>query len=206
MEAYCKAHPLKHLPVGYRFAQVPLEGGGQKGQADVAAAAAAEVPVNIESSARVLLLGLGADEQFGGYSRHKTAFRGGGWPRMRSEMDLDVERLWRRNLGRDDRCCSDHGREIRLPYLDEGVMSFAAVLPLPLLVDPTDIKGRGDKRVVRDVARLLGLTHAASLVKRAIQFGSRVAKQSNVRCFGSNSKASGSATYGGRGGAEEDDG
>ena len=133
------------------------------------------------------------------------------------------------------------GREIRLPYLDEGVMSFAAVLPLPLvragiprtvesvlsvfdqaaavltvghamlalvcqLVDPTDIKGRGDKRVIRDVARLLGLTHAASLVKRAIQFGSRVAKQSNVRCFGSNSKASGSATYGGRGGAEEDDG
>jgi hypothetical protein len=39
------------------------------------------------------------------------------------------------------------------------------------------------------VARLLGLPRAAALPKRAIQFGSRIAKQSNTREFGSNRKA-----------------
>jgi len=27
-------------------------------------------------------------------------------------MAADMERIWTRNLGRDDRCLSDHGREV----------------------------------------------------------------------------------------------
>ena len=34
---------------------------------------------------------------------------------------LDAARLWRRNMGRDDRLVSDRGREARFPFLDEGV-------------------------------------------------------------------------------------
>ncbi|KAI7892225.1 asparagine synthase-domain-containing protein [Mucor mucedo] len=39
-----------------------------------------------ESHARVLISGLGADEQLGGYSRHREAFRQGSWEKLIQEM------------------------------------------------------------------------------------------------------------------------
>ena len=39
-----------------------------------------------ESPARVLISGLGADEQLGGYSRHREAFRQGGWEKLIAEV------------------------------------------------------------------------------------------------------------------------
>jgi asparagine synthetase B (glutamine-hydrolysing) len=147
----------------------------------------------VRSSATVLLLGIGADEQMGGYGRHRSAFRAGGWAALQRELILDVARLWRRNLGRDDRVCSDHGREVRLPFLDEDVMALVASLPLPLLADLRLGHGIGDKRVLRAAARIAGLGPSTCLVKRAIQFGSRIAKHSNVHAFGSNRAAAGDA-------------
>ena len=46
--------------------------------------------------------------------------------------------------------------------------------------------GIGDKRLLRAALRDLGLPRAAARVKRAIQFGSRLGKLSNVQHFGSN--------------------
>ncbi len=43
----------------------------------------------------------------------------GGWSRLQAELDLDTSRLWKRNLGRDDRIVAAHAREVRQPYLDE---------------------------------------------------------------------------------------
>jgi asparagine synthetase B (glutamine-hydrolysing) len=78
----------------------------------------------------VLLLGMGADEQFGGYSRHRAAFAAGSWPRLSQELAEDVGRIASRNLGRDDRIVSDHAREARFPYLDEDVVSWLNALPV----------------------------------------------------------------------------
>lgn len=44
-----------------------------------------------QSTARVLLSGLGADEQLGGYSRHREAFRQGGWQQMINEVRMILE-------------------------------------------------------------------------------------------------------------------
>jgi hypothetical protein len=52
------------------------------------------------SRARVLLVGTGADEQMAGYSRHRSVYRAHGYSRMRSELALDMGRLWQRNLVR----------------------------------------------------------------------------------------------------------
>ena len=44
-------------------------------------------------------------------------------------------------------------------------------------MDPTmDVNGVGDKRLLREAARSLGLVGAASRRKRAMQFGSRSAR------------------------------
>ena len=63
--------------------------------------------------------------------------------------------------------------------------------------------GVGDKLILRQAAAMLGLDAAKGLVKRAIHFGSRIAKQNNVRCFGSNRSASGSHAYEGGGGGSK---
>ncbi|OAE20355.1 hypothetical protein AXG93_209s1230 [Marchantia polymorpha subsp. ruderalis] len=143
----------------------------------------------VQSEARVLLVGSGADEQCGGYGRHRTKFKQGGWVMLDAEMRLDFNRIWKRNLGRDDRCLSDHGKEARFPFLDEDVVAALLNLPLWDVVNMEEPAGCGEKKVLRQVARLLGLKSASSLPKRAIQFGSRIARESNRKDFGSNRAA-----------------
>jgi hypothetical protein len=111
----------------------------------------------ITSQAKILLSGVGADEQMAGYGRHRTTYQRGGYEALRSELRMEVNRLWTRNLGRDDRCLSDHGKELRFPYLDEDVMAYLDELPLELKCDMTRQLGEGDKLVLRKVAQMIGV-------------------------------------------------
>ena len=167
------------------------------------------VRVPYASRARVLLLGQGADEQCAGYSRHRAAFRAGAssgeairalakedgpaeglspardWEALGDAVRLDATRLWRRNMGRDDRLVSDRGREARFPFLDEGVAARLLATPLCDVADLSESQELGDKLLIRAAARRLGMHRAAARAKRAIQFGSRVSKRFDSRAFGS---------------------
>ena len=192
------------------------------------------------SHAKVVLLGMGADETLGGYTRYRRFFQREGMAGAQRELERDFARLWQRNLGRDDRVTMDSGREPRFPFLDEGVLrtlewivlkrrnnilatqdhlrggrtaggshggvtdlpsspasssstaatasAGAAVSPpassdelLRLALEPIVSfrlpAGEGDKRVLRRVASVLGLSDVTHLQKRAIQFGSRIAER-----------------------------
>ncbi|KAJ3674298.1 hypothetical protein LUZ60_004914 [Juncus effusus] len=142
-----------------------------------------------ESKSKVVLIGSGADEQCAGYGRHRTKFRLEGWSGLNEEMRIDMQRIWKRNLGRDDRCVSDHGKEARFPFLDEDVIQTLLDLPLWEIANLNEPIGTGDKKILRQVAMLLGLHEAAKMPKRAIQFGSRIAQESNKKNFGSNRAA-----------------
>lgn len=139
--------------------------------------------------ARVLLSGLGADELFGGYTRHATAFARSGHAGLVEELKLDFQRIGRRNLGRDDRVTSHWAREVRYPFLDEDLVPW--VLQLPTWQKCGYELGAGNahtdvcleapsfaaaKLALRLAAWNLGLKGAASEKKRAIQFGARSAK------------------------------
>ena len=111
-----------------------------------------------------------------GYGRHRTQFLKNGWVGMSKELDMDISRLWNRNLDRDDRVISSHGKEVRSPFLDESFIAHIRQLPLWHITNMNLPPGTGDKQILRKAAQILGIGQAASFVKRAIQFGSNIAK------------------------------
>lgn len=78
-------------------------------------------PLQVTSQAKVVLSGLGADEVWGGYSRYRTAAVKSGLAGLQAEMSLDLNRLWHRNMARDDRVISHNAKEARFPFLDRRV-------------------------------------------------------------------------------------
>ncbi|RKF74666.1 Asparagine synthetase domain-containing protein C4F6.11c [Golovinomyces cichoracearum] len=143
--------------------------------------------------ARVLLSGLGADELFGGYSRHSLAFRRSGFPGLLYELELDLNRLGKRNLGRDDRVISHWGKEARYPFLDEALVKWAIESPIPEKCGfgisknfmPTNFEFEPGKLVLRLLSYKLGMISTAMEKKRAIQFGARTAKMETSKVKGS---------------------
>ncbi|BFZ56070.1 hypothetical protein PYCC9005_003112 [Savitreella phatthalungensis] len=148
------------------------------------------------TEAKVFFSGLGADEQLGGYSRHRAAAgrddepeketEAGTRDHLHAELQLDLDRLPYRNLGRDDRIVSRWGRECRWPFLDEELVGWLCTLPVDIkcvlgqsaksLQDVLGDDLPGDKIVLRLAAQKLGLPLAAREKKRAVQFGARSAR------------------------------
>jgi hypothetical protein len=61
------------------------------------------------------------------------------------------------------------------------------------IADLTEPPGIGDKKILRLAAHKVGLKISNQFVKRAIQFGTRVAKLTNQKYHGSNRKGKGDA-------------
>lgn len=124
------------------------------------------------TTARVLMSGLGADELFGGYSRHGAAHASRGYRGLVDELKLDVGRLGKRNLGRDDRVMAHWGREVRFPFLDEALVRWAMALPAWEKCDfggADEVTGLdAEKRVLRLLSLNLGMTEVAREKKRAV--------------------------------------
>ncbi|EEA20508.1 hypothetical protein TMatcc_000489 [Talaromyces marneffei ATCC 18224] len=170
-----------------------------RGQGTVATSDSSDTTTIYTTTARVLLSGLGADELFAGYGRHGIAFARKGFQGLIDEIDLDVGRLGKRNLGRDDRVISNWGREARFPFLDEEFVSWTTQTPVwercgfgtakaePVPNNEFDRIAESldsEKKALRLLALKLGMVQTAQEKKRAIQFGSRTAKMESGRSKG----------------------
>lgn len=98
-----------------------------------------------------------------------------------TQLQQEIDRIPTRNLGRDDRVISSHGKETRHPFLSLSLVSFVASLPVNFKMDPRLEVGLGDKMLLRLAARKLGLVEASSRKKRAMQFGSHSARMDGER-------------------------
>ena len=121
--------------------------------------------------AQMILLGQLADELFGGYRKYAIKAQEEGEAAAERMMRADVKACADRGFLRDEAACSAFA-EVRFPFADARVASFADGLPL-------DYKIRGGERkaILRAAALELGLPEElASAPKKAAQFSSGAAK------------------------------
>ncbi|XP_037933873.1 asparagine synthetase domain-containing protein CG17486 [Teleopsis dalmanni] len=135
-----------------------------------------------DSPARVAIVGSGADELFGGYTRHRNAYSRCKKNEekqivVRTELERDWKRISSRNLARDDRIIADNGKTVRAPYIEEKLVNYVRSLSPGQRCCFLLEQGIGDKLFLRLYGYQLGLTSSAFFKKKAIQFGSKVANR-----------------------------
>ena len=112
-----------------------------------------------------------------------------------SWVKVDLSRIWVRNLGRDDRVIARNSVETRFPFLDMKLIKQVHELDFSYLTDFNQPRGEGDKTLLREIAKDEGLEQVSDFAKKAMQFGTGIAKLSNISKFGSNRSAKGEAKY-----------
>lgn len=115
---------------------------------------------------KVILSGLGSEELFAGYRRHKEA------DDINKECFMGLLTMHERDLYRDDTITMAHQLELRVPFLDYALIEYALSIP-----GNYKLKDGMDKAILREVACQLGVPEeVAYRKKRAAQYGSGVDK------------------------------
>lgn len=116
---------------------------------------------------RVLFLGCGADELFGGYKNHLNL------KNLKERLLYDIKNIYERNCGRDDRVISDNNIEPRYPFLDLDVVNTGLNLKMEDYFDAKNEKVF-NKAVLRRILKDFGFKNASTTDKVAMQFGSGI--------------------------------
>ena len=118
---------------------------------------------------RVFFGGLGSEEVFAGYERHKKASDSGDYA-INDECWAGLLGMYERDLLRDSAVASAMKVSFATPFLDTGLMRIAMQVPGGL-----KLRDGHSKFIIRKAAEKLGLSREiAWRRKRAAQYGSRV--------------------------------
>ncbi len=112
---------------------------------------------------KVIFSGLGSEEIFAGYERHKHAAN------INQECVSGLLKMYERDLYRDDVVTMHNGVELRLPFLDTKLVSYALKIP-----EKYKIRGEFGKFIFREIAQDSGMPAMFAFRKKtAAQYGSR---------------------------------
>ena len=112
---------------------------------------------------KVMLSGLGSEEIFAGYERHKQSAN------VNKECYSGLLKMYERDLYRDDVITMANSIELRVPYLDKKLVDYALKIP-----SRYKLSEKQNKLILRDAAAYLGMPEIfAQRKKRAAQYGSR---------------------------------
>ena len=115
---------------------------------------------------KVIFSGLGSEEIFAGYERHKQSSD------INQECLSGLRKIYERDTYRDDVITMNNNLELRLPFFDKELVSYALNIPVKY-----KIKDEINKLILREIAQDLGLDDEFALrKKRAAQYGSRIDK------------------------------
>ncbi len=124
----------------------------------------------VEEGVRILFVGQGSDELFGGYRRYIDLYASMG-DEVSHQLFMDVAESYEMNYARDYKVCMDQGVEIRAPYTDLEVIELGLSMPVELKLSRDGWR----KLILRRLAEKLGLPKSiAWRRKRAIQYSTRV--------------------------------
>jgi asparagine synthase (glutamine-hydrolysing) len=112
---------------------------------------------------KVIFSGLGSEELFAGYKRFESSSD------VNAECVYGLKQLYERDLYRDDCLTMHHGIELRLPFLDYGLIDAALSLPANLKISSSE-----KKIILRDAAKGFGIDESIyGRKKMAAQYGSK---------------------------------
>lgn len=115
---------------------------------------------------KVIFSGLGSEEIFAGYERHKLSND------INKECVSGLLKMYERDLYRDDTITMDRNLELRIPFLDKKLIEYCLRIPGKYKLDDKD-----SKLILREVSMELGVPKEFALrKKRAAQYGSNTHK------------------------------
>lgn len=115
---------------------------------------------------KVLFSGLGSEEIFAGYERHKKSLD------INEECLSGLLKIYERDLYRDDCITMYHTIELRLPFLDKKLAEYALTIPEHL-----KLNSENSKLILRMIAKKQGLNlEFSDRKKKAAQYGSNFDK------------------------------
>jgi asparagine synthase (glutamine-hydrolysing) len=115
---------------------------------------------------KVMFSGLGSEEIFAGYERHRNSAN------VNNECISGLLKVYENDLYRDDTITMRHNMELRIPFLDTKLVDYALKIPAKYKVIGTQ-----SKMILRKAALEMGVpAEFAMRKKRAAQYGSRFDK------------------------------
>ncbi|MBT3416672.1 diphthine--ammonia ligase [Candidatus Woesearchaeota archaeon] len=109
----------------------------------------------------IVISGLGSDEIFGGYSRHKNS------KNLNEDLKKGLDRVYNGDLVRDKKIAKALEKEIYAPFLDKDLVEYALSIP-----HEKKIKKDVNKLILRELLISNGVSQESALrLKKAAQYG-----------------------------------